>query len=52
MQYFCLGGRGWVGRGWGGWSQTCCIMGEMQIENSFHLNTAQPSRNYRQGNAF
>ena len=37
------GGGGWVGRGLGGWSQTCCIMREMQIENSFHLNTAQPT---------
>ena len=50
--FFLGGGGGWVGRGWGGWSQTCCIMGEMQIANSFHLNTGQPSRNYRQGNAF
>ena len=47
--YVFLGKRD---RAYRGWSQTCCIMGEMQIANSFHLNTGQPSRNYRQGNAF
>ena len=40
---------GWGG---GGWTQTRWIMGDVQMANSFHLNTGDPSRNYRQRNAF
>ena len=40
---------------WGGGEgekQTRCIMGNVQMANSFHLNTETPSPNYRQRNAF
>ena len=29
-----------------------CIMGDVQIANSFHLNTGTATRNYRQRSAF
>ena len=29
-----------------------CIMGDMQMANSFHFNTGGPTQNYRQRNAF
>ena len=44
--------RGWRGGGGGGGEQTRCIMGDVQMANSFHLNRGTPSRNYRQRNAF
>ena len=47
-QYFCLGG----GAGDDGGKQGVFIMGDVQMANSFHLNTGNPSRNYRQRNAF
>ena len=34
------------------WEQTRCIMGDVQMANSFHLNRGTPSRTYRQRNAF
>ena len=40
------------GGGGGGGQQTRCIMGDVQMANSFHLNLGTPSRNYRQRNAF
>ena len=40
------------GGGGGGGEQTRCIMGDVQMVNSFHLNRGTPSRNYRQRNAF
>ena len=43
-----VAGRGGGGRG----EQTRCIMGDVQMANSFHLNKGTPSRNYRQRNAF
>ena len=44
--------RGWRGGGGGGGEQTRCIMGDVQMANSFHLNKGTPSRNYRLRNAF
>ena len=29
-----------------------CIMGDMQMANSFHLDTGDPTQDYRQRNAF
>ena len=48
----CFFLRGWRGGGGGGGEQTRCIMGDVQMANSFHLNRGTPSRNYRQRNAF
>ena len=50
--FFLRGWRGGGGGGGGGGEQTRCIMGDVQMANSFHLNRGTPSRNYRQRNAF